>query len=403
MPRSFLLALAVVSACADDTTALGETTSTTTATATETSGAPGLTLGTSTAGPTTTADTTTTAGSSSGTTGATSATDSTGGSSTTGDSGHGAIFDQCFADQFVNNPTLGADYDQFAPTIGSHCLGTNHQDITDIERVVFLGDSVTVGTPPTLSADYYRSQVADGLAESFSLAFGEGLQAELIWKLVDLLNGVSLTRDSGAFSSCAKWGARTDDLLAPGPQISDCFPPETRELRTLILMTTGGNDLSALTQAAIDGATEEMLWAEIEQAVELQRAAVEWLKDPVNFPNGAFVVFANMYEFTDGTGDVAACNVSGLAGFDQPIPSPATLADMVLWANEQFMSIAVDTDSDMLFLLESFCGHGFNADDPTTPCYRGPDTETWFDLTCIHPNPIGHDQVTNMFLSVVAE
>ncbi|HWB75941.1 MAG TPA: SGNH/GDSL hydrolase family protein [Nannocystaceae bacterium] len=289
------------------------------------------------------------------------------------------------------------------PTIGSHCLGTNHQDIAGIERVVFLGDSVTVGTPPTLPGDIYRSKLADALAGEFMLQFGEGGNSELLWQLVDLFNGVSIARDSGAFSSCAKWGARTDDLLAPGPQIADCFPEETRGLRTLVVMTMGGNDISSLTQDAIDGVPMEMLWASIMDAVQLNREAVQWLKDPTNFPNGSFVVFGNLYEFTDGTGDVMACDVSGLAGFDQPIPAPDELAEMVIWANEQYMEIAVETGSDMIFMLEAFCGHGFNADDPTAPCYRGPGTETWFDLTCIHPNPTGHQQLSDMFLAVVDE
>lgn len=71
---------------------------------------------------------------------------------------------KCFEDDFVNPFMNGPNYDQFGPIIGSHCMGTNHQDITGVERVVFLGDSVTVGTPPTLSADYYRSKLAGAVA-----------------------------------------------------------------------------------------------------------------------------------------------------------------------------------------------------------------------------------------------
>ena len=85
------------------------------------------------------------------------------------------------------------------------------------------------------------------------------------------------------------------------------------------------------------------------------------------------------------------------------MPSPDDLADMVIWANEQYAKIAVDTGSDMIFLLEEFCGHGFNADNPSAPCYRGPGTPTWFDLTCIHPNPTGHQHITDMFMAVVDE
>lgn len=305
---------------------------------------------------------------------------------------------QCYADDFVNPPGKGPDYDQFSPVVGSHCMGTNHQDITGVERVVFLGDSITVGTPPTLSTDFYRAQLADALAAKFGLN-----KPNLLWKSADPFSGKAVVKTDGAFSSCAKWGARTDDLLQDNSQIADCFPPESLEKRTLVIMTVGGNDISSLTQKAIDGASYAELEAQTHELVALMREAVEWFYEPGRFPNGVFVVFANMYEFTDGTGEVASCDVSGLAGFDKPVPAPDQLANLVIWANEQYAKIAVDTGADMIFMLEDFCGHGFNADDPTGPCYRGPGAETWFDLTCIHPNPKGHDHITDMFMAVVNE
>jgi len=277
-------------------------------------------------------------------------------------------------------------------------MGTNHQDITGVERVVFLGDSVTVGTPPSLSGEYYRTQLADALVTAF------GLDApDFFWQSVNFFEGTSNVQESGDFASCAKWGARTDDLLEDSTQIEDCLPVDKRDLRTLVIITMGGNDLSSLTQAAIDGVPEAELWLQTEAFVQKMADAVAWIKEPNRFPNGAFVVFANMYEFTDATGEVESCDVSGLAGFDEPVPSPDQLAEMVIWANEQYAKAAVDFDADMIFLLEDFCGHGFQRDNPASPCYRGPGSEGWFDLSCIHPNPTGHDHVTEMFMSVVNE
>jgi lysophospholipase L1-like esterase len=320
-----------------------------------------------------------------------------GGSGGSGGGGAGTVA-ECFADDYVNPQVGGPDYDQFGPTVGSHCFGTNHQDIAQIERVVFLGDSITVGTPPTLAGDFYRSLVADGLAARF------GLQApNALWQNADPFNGTAVLQESGDFASCSKWGARTDDLLMGGQQIADCFPADTLDKRTLVIMTMGGNDLAALTQDAIDGADQAALMASTEQFVQYQREAMDWLFTQGRFPNGIFVIFANNYEFTDGTADVQSCDVSGLAGFDQPVPAPDQLKDMIVWANEQYMDIAVSHGAGMIFLLEDFCGHGFNADDPTAPCYRGPGNENWFDLTCIHPNPTGHQHIADMFLAVVDE
>jgi hypothetical protein len=168
-------------------------------------------------------------------------------------------------------------------------------------------------------------------------------------------------------------------------------------------MTMGGNDIASLTKDATNGATQADLWLKAMSFVDLMRDAVKWFYEPGRFPNGVFVVFANNYEFTDGTGEVESCDASALAGFDQPVPAPQELAEIVVWSNEQYLSIAVETGADMIFLLEDFCGHGLNADDPAAPCYRGPGSETWFDLTCIHPNPTGHEHIRDMFMAVINE
>lgn len=316
-----------------------------------------------------------------------------------------AIGTTCFAD--IYDPAVpGPDYDQFHPRVGSHCRGTDHQDITGVERVVFLGDSVTVGTPPTVSEDYYRNRLAAQLAARFNLAEpGYG------WRAVNPLEGRSYSQDDGDFSTCAKWGARTDDLLGPDKQLEQCFPASELGKRTLVIMTMGGNDIAHLTK---EGAASQVplrtyaeLQQETEQFVRYLREAMVWLKTPGRFPNGVFVIFANPPEFTDGTAQVESCGLSTIAGFNDPWPNPADLESLVIWAVEQYMAIAVETQTDLVWMLESFCGHGFVATGPNADannrCYRGPGTERWFDLTCIHPNPTGHGVLADMFMAVVDE
>ncbi len=313
------------------------------------------------------------------------------------------IGERCFADRMPSSGQFeGPNYDQFAPVVGAHCQGTNHQHIYGIEQVVFLGDSVTVGTPPTVSGDFYRTRLADALADTFHLE-----KPQYLWQTVDPFDGTAVRQTSGSFLSCAKWGARADDLLGGGEQIAKCFPYGGSDQRTLIVMTMGGNDIAAISKAGgAEGQSLTEVRAMTEAAVADFEAAVRWLKDPVRFPNGSFVVFANPFEFTDGTGDTTSCPAANLTDLE-PWENPQDLTDLVIWLNEQLMRVAVDTATDMVFMLEHFCGHGYVATganaDPTARCYLGPATPRWFDATCIHPNPVGHDVIAEMFKAVVDE
>jgi lysophospholipase L1-like esterase len=314
----------------------------------------------------------------------------------------GLTYAGCFAHAYVNPPMGGPNYDQFNPVINSSCVGTNHQNITGVQRVVFLGDSITVGTPPTdLDPNaVYRAILAKQLATLFGLN-----PPGLGWGGADYVNGVALPAESGDFVSCAKWGARTDDLDSDHTQVTDCIPPDKRMLHHLVIMTVGGNDIDAITKAG-GGAmpTENMmqLQADAQSMVDLLRNAIAWMKDPMNVPGGVDVVFSNNYEFTDGTGDVNSCPAAGLAGI-QPWTNHAAQVSLVVWTEEQYMKVAVDTKSDMIFLLEDFCGHGYHKDDPMALCYRGPGQALWFDTTCIHPNADGHTELANLFYKTIAE
>ncbi len=264
--------------------------------------------------------------------------------------------------------SVGVDIDPLGVTVGDHCLGTAHQDFDGIERVVFLGDSITAGAGGA-GGNAYRDLLTTWLQDTYPDV------------VVD---------------DCSRGGAVNGDLL--DSQIPSCFAePESR--RTLVVFTSGGNDVVGL---AFEKAPLDQAAPVIDGIVDELRDALAWLTDPANTPGGVRIVYANVYEFTDATGDVTSCPTAGLAGYGEAITDPA-LEEMVVWSMEQYMSIAVDTDSDMLFLLETFCGHGFNYDDPDGRCYRGDEAELWFDLTCIHPNPTGHAKIAEMFKAVVDE
>src|SRR5687767_11484874 len=58
-------------------------------------------------------------------------------------------------------------YDGFDPVVPRHCEGTDHQQIDALDRVVFVGDSITTGTFPTPEAGYYRNLLLADLDAKF--------------------------------------------------------------------------------------------------------------------------------------------------------------------------------------------------------------------------------------------
>ena len=339
----------------------------------------------------------------------------------------------CFPELNSDPEAVGPNYDQYAPVIGSHCQGTNHQDIQGVEQVVFLGDSVTVGTPnlefllSIQNEHFYRNKLAGWLVDHFSLSSGELLDWAL-WKAYDYFTGKGGKLDAGALKNCSKWGARNDDFLEGGGQVAECFPEGGSDKVTLVVFTMGGNDVSSIAQKGGEATPEEVAagypqaWATAQSAIEHLENTMAWLTDPTNFPNGVFVVFANPFEFTDGTGQTDACkpqlkigdwdlaqsdlNLGELVGFNE-WADPAIQADIVIWLMEQYMRIAVDYQVDLAFMLESFCGHGYVATgplaDPEARCYLGPEAALWFDITCFHPNSKGHAAIFELFQAIIAE
>jgi len=304
-------------------------------------------------------------------------------------------FDQCFGDLDPVVTYAGTEL-----TIGTHCMGTDHQAISGVERVVFIGDSVTVGTPPTAADDWWRNRVADDLVDLW------GLEAPgWDWENVSLWDGTVYTTESGDFSCCAKWGARTDDLmLEPHQQIQTCIPEDARNQMNLVLMTIGGNDLFNLLEEIRDGVDPAESEAQWQGAIEDLQDAVHYLKGSDDFPGGIHLVVANIFDVTDETGalDIAECTGPEWIGLYDPLLDPLTHDLAIAW-QEEVAALASETGSDLVFMGEHFCGHGYNYADATGRCYRGGVSEVWYDLTCMHPSAAGHEAISEMFMATILE
>ncbi len=293
------------------------------------------------------------------------------------------------------------------------CVGTRHQTWSGVQRVVFLGDSVTVGTPPADLVSFatvgsavtdivtdidesYRSRFSDALATRFGLD-GPGLT----WRGWNpLAQGEALQRSSGDFWNCARWGSKTRDLAG---QIENCFPGSERDKKAMVVFTSGGNDLVDLVKMASDGNSPDDIWARAEQTVADLEAAIDNLKDATAFPAGNLVLFGTPFEYTDWSGDITSCAAAPASGV-APVSDPdkiALLKEIFDWLSVSYLGVAERQGADVAFLLEAMCGHGFRRDDPSLPCYRGPDAERFLDLTCIHPNVRGHQELVARFSALV--
>ena len=195
--------------------------------------------------------------------------------------------------------------------------------------------------------------------------------------------------------NCSEWEAEMDDLPT---QIAHCFADSEPE-PVLVIFTVGGNDMVDLGQSLASGQPTEEVRADFEARLAILESSLQWFRDEdERFSAGVNVIFGNVYEYTDGTNDVGVCPLADL--FDVP-EGVDEFREGYVAINEAYVDLAVRTQTDVLFLFEHFCGHGFFYDDPENPCYRGPDAEKWFDDTCIHPNPRGHLELAEMVLALV--
>ncbi len=263
---------------------------------------------------------------------------------------------------------FGIDYDLLGAKVGEHCLGTDHQDIDAIDRVVFLGDSITAGGGTSGSNAY-----AERLTVMLKERFGDDLQVD----------------------DCSQGGAVNSSLM--GSQIPNCFPG-VEPKRTLVILTSGGNDL---VQLAFQKPTFAAARPGIDVFVGQLRTALAFFADAERFPTGAHVVFANIYEFTDGTGMMDSCEFAAFAGLTGMWDDGVQI---YAYTETEYMKAAIEYGADVLFLEEMFCGHGHNAADPEGPCFGfHDDSELWIATDCIHPNRAGHAAIADGFFAVVSE
>jgi lysophospholipase L1-like esterase len=243
---------------------------------------------------------------------------------------------------------------------------------SDPRRVVFFGDSITAGYGISDPGDVYTALMLANRDRRWPDQVGDDLAAR--FPALDDVLDVSVP------------GATTGTVVADQlPDVEAAWGPVV-EGEVLVVGTIGGNDL---TEAIFNG-------RDLDQATDDVLANLEtitrFFHDPVRFPGGAHVAITNVYEPSDGAGQVDECffglDLSGvIPAFDGLIDDSRAQAERDGWA--------------WVDLRGHFRGHGFHFDDEGD-WYEPEDPTLWFQADCIHPNERGHHEIRRLFMAAFA-
>jgi lysophospholipase L1-like esterase len=171
------------------------------------------------------------------------------------------------------------------------------------------------------------------------------------------------------------------------------LPVQPREVRGIVVVTSGGNDLihdygrSAPADGAMYGCTVRQAKVWTENLKQRLIALVEEINE--RFPGGCEIFLANIYDPTDGVGDP---QIRGL-------PRWQVCVKVLRLANEKIAEVCAAYDNVHLVDIHSeFLGHGFHCREWWRRHYRREDPYHWYFHNIEDPNPRGYDAIRRLFL-----
>lgn len=168
----------------------------------------------------------------------------------------------------------------------------------------------------------------------------------------------------------------------------------------IVCITSGGNDCihdygqSPPRDGAMYGATIDQARPCI-ASYEKRLAAILDGVDKA-FPGGCAVFLANIYDPTDGVGDIENCGL--------PLPRWPDGAKVLTEMNAAIeRTIAARENVHLVDIRTAFLGHGIHCRDKRNPYYHPDDPSYWYYENLEDPNDIGYDAVRRLFLAKIAE
>lgn len=272
---------------------------------------------------------------------------------------------------------------RYRHTMGSGPAGPGVED-TAFQRtwstnpVVLLGigDSITAGFGATPKHSYFELLIQNDDATTPDMKGRE---------LRRVLPGLQIVNRSVSYT------ISEEHLRDQLPSIK-IYPTNTTGI---VVITTGGNDLihdygrSQPRDGAMYGCTpaQTLEWKESYRG-RLQKI-LEGVKQ--KFPGGCEIFLANIYDPTDGVGDIEHANILLPAWNDG------------MFALQSFNTViaevcAADSHVHLIDIHRLFLGHGIHCGDQFKPHYQRDDPHYWYFENLEDPNDRGYDAVRRAFL-----
>ncbi len=170
------------------------------------------------------------------------------------------------------------------------------------------------------------------------------------------------------------------------------YPPS---VRGIVVITTGGNDLihDYGRSAPRDGAMYGCTYGQALQWKDSFHARLKGILDGViaRFPGGCEIFLANIYDPTDGVGDIEHAHIA--------LPAwPAGLKVLPLFNDIIAETCRGYTNVHLVDFHSAFLGHGIHCADRRNENYRKEDPYYWYFDNLEDPNDRGYDAIRRLFL-----
>jgi lysophospholipase L1-like esterase len=241
-------------------------------------------------------------------------------------------------------------------------------------QVVGLGDSITAGFGASPGHGYFE-RLLKTPPDEFPELQGADLAAVL----------PNLRAENLAVSGSTS----LEHVAAQLPRLKPLSP----DTLGVILVTTGGNDLihnygrTPPREGAMYGATLAQAQPWINAFASRLETIITGIEQ--QFPGGCHIFLANIYDPTDGVGDIER---AGLPAWKDGLAVLAAYNDVIARAAK------ADKSVHLVDIRAAFLGHGIHCTQFWRSTYRSHDPHYWYFENLEDPNDRGYDAIRRLFL-----